>query len=298
MTDLTSEKASPSSLEIIARAIVAVRARRYRWASALRWGSDGVITAADAIGHRDPLPVYGDFGERRAEVAGLDPTTDIALLRLLEPSPSPVNWTAAQPDFGEQIKIVGREPRGPTVNAGSIRLAGSAWTSQRGGRIDRRIELDVAWYPAMEGAAVVNEQGALIGMAVPGPRGRVLCIPTATISRVAGVLEARGRIPQPYLGVRLQPLLLTEPTRMSLALPTDTRSIAVISSVEADSPAAIGGARLGDWVLGANGVVFPAADGLVRLLAERQVGDAIQLNVWRAGASERLDLRVGERPSA
>ena len=285
-------------LDTIARRVVVVRVRRYRWASALRWGSDGLITAADAIGHRDPLVVYGDLGEQRAEVVGLDPTTDVALLRLLESSPDPVHWTAAEPDLGEQIKIVGREPRGATVNAGSIRLAGEAWTSQRGGHIDRRVELDASWYPAMEGAAVVNEAGSLIGMAVPGPRERVLCIPTATLSRVAGVLEARGHIPQPYLGLRLQPLLLTEHARTDLALPSDTRSVAVISSVEADSPAALGGAQLGDWVLGANAALFAAADGLVRLLAERQVGDAIQLNVWRAGVTQRLDLKVGERPSA
>lgn len=296
MTNPASETL-PLSLETLAGRMVALRVGRYRWAAALPWGSDGLITAAEAIGHRDPLPVYTESGEQQAEIVGLDPTTDVALLRLLEPPREPVNWKTAEAHLGEQIRIIGREPRGPTMTEGRVRLAGDAWTSQRGGRIDRRIELDVSWYPAMEGAAVLNEEGALVGMAVPGPRGRVLCIPTATMSRVVGVLQARGHIPQPYLGVRLQPILLNEHTRVSLSLPDRTRSVAVIASVEAGSPAATGGAQLGDWVLGANGGAFTAADGLVRLVVERQVGDPLQLSVWRAGASHLLDLRVGERPT-
>lgn len=297
MTDPAPAKALPSSLETLAARMVALRVGRFRWAAAVPWGSDGLITAAEAIGDRDPLPVYTELGEQQAEIVGLDPTTDVALLRLLKPPGEPVSWTTAEAHLGERIRIVGREPRGPTMTEGGVRLTGGAWTSQRGGRIDRRIELDVTWYPAMEGAAVLSEAGGLIGMAVPGPRGRVLCIPTATMSRVVGVLKTRGHIPQPYLGVQLQPIRLNEHTRVGLSLPDLARSVAVISSVEAGSPAASGGAQLGDWVLGANGAAFTAADGLVRLLAERQVGDPLQLSVWRAGAPHLLDLKIGERPT-
>jgi len=293
----TSIPVSSPSVESIAMHLASVQTHRHRWTSALRWGADGLITAAEAIGHRDALQVMTHAGSERAELVGLDPSTDVALLRMQKtPQPTdPPIWAQGDAHLAERIVVVGREPRGPTATPGTIRLAGEAWTSRRGGRIDRRIELEVSWHPSMEGAAVLNDAGALIGMSVPGPRGRVLCIPIATIERVAAVLATHGHIPQPYLGVRLQAVALDEQARAELSLPTDVRFLPLISSVEPQSPAALGGVRLGDWVLGANGHTFGRADDFVRSVAACKIGDALELALWRDGAVRTLTVTIGQR---
>lgn len=288
------------TIESIAPRIAAVEVHRHRWVSALRWGEDGLVTAADAIGHRDPIRALTHTGEAHAELVGLDPSTDVALLRLTKSPGSlePADWRGADSHLTERIAIVGREPGGLGAAPGHIRLAGQAWTSQRGGRIDRRIELHAAWYPSLEGAAVVNAEGALIGMSVPGVRGRILCIPISTIERVTASLRLRGHVPQPYLGVRLQAVALDEQARSELAVPASVRSLALISSIQPQSPAALGGARLGDWIMGVDGATFEGPDGLARHLATRQIGEAVNLSVWRDGSVRSIQVTVGERPVA
>ncbi|WP_204280305.1 hypothetical protein, partial [Raoultella ornithinolytica] len=67
-----------------------------------------------------------------------------------------------------------------------------SWQSMRGGEIDARIELDTRLRGTAEGGLVVNAAGQAFGMAVFGPRRRVLVIPSATIERVATKLESHG----------------------------------------------------------------------------------------------------------
>ena len=61
-----------------------------------------------------------------------------------------------------------------------------------------------------EGGLALDATGRAFGMAVFGPRRRVLVIPSATIDRVAAKLETHGRIPRGYLGLALQPVRLED----------------------------------------------------------------------------------------
>ena len=58
--------------------------------------------------------------------------------------------------------------------------------------------------PAAEGGALIDAQGRLVGMAVLGPRRRLLAIPTSTIDRVVDQLLAKGHVFRGYLGAGLQ----------------------------------------------------------------------------------------------
>lgn len=266
--------------------------------SGILWRERWLVTAAERLGERERVTVETGGGAGTAEIVALDPRTDVAVLRFDADAAVPPAWDPAEPTLGQWIALVGRERGHPAAAFGAVRIAGPAWESRRGGRIDRRIELDVRLHAASEGGAVIDAAGGLLGMAVHGPRGRVLVIPTATIARVVDTVAAHGRLPEPYLGIRLQALALDDEGRRRLSLPERARAVAVIAGVESRSPAAAAGAVPGDWVLGADGTRFPGPDGLVQYIAGRQVGDTVRLDVQRGGAETRLEVRLAERPAA
>jgi hypothetical protein len=86
----------------------------------------------------------------------------------------------------------------PLVRLGIVRSLGPAWHSRGGGRIDRRITLDLHLSSGEEGGPVVDAAGALLGMSTAGPRGRVLVIPASTspalIRLVQPAREGDGRL--------------------------------------------------------------------------------------------------------
>ncbi|MGH8210675.1 MAG: S1C family serine protease [Steroidobacteraceae bacterium] len=258
------------------------------------WRDDLMVTAAEAIGGAERVDVRFERYEESAEVVAVDLGTDVAVLRV--PAVTGLTLAGAPPAalrVGEAVALVGREVRGPIANWGSVRLAGPAWTSRRGGAIAQRLEIDVRFNAALEGAAVVDMEGTVAAMAVPGPFRRVLGIPAETIEKVVTSVEKHGRLPQPYIGVRLQPLWLDESTRAQLG--RTGRRIAAVSGVDAGSPAADAHIELGDLLLTVDGVPAENA-GLAHRIASLTPGQAIELAVLRGGKPLVLNVRVGERP--
>ena len=127
---------------------------------------------------------------------------------------------------------MGAEDGAPTAALGVVSRAAGAWESMRGGEIDAGIELDPRLRQSAEGGLAFDVAGQAIGMAVFGPRRRVLVIPSGTIERVVAMLESHGRIARGYLGLGLQPV----------ALQGGEGSGAIVMSVDPQGPGAAGGA--------------------------------------------------------
>jgi len=177
-------------------------------------------------------------GERRAaEIAGRDPTTDVALLRIAGAAPA-IAFGTSETQPGALALAVGSRDGAPLAALGAVAFAGPAWRSMRGGAIESRIELGVSLRREAEGGIVLDASGRALGMAVFGPRRRVLVIPAATIDRVASKLDSHGRIPRGYLGLGLQPVRV------------DGDGVgAMVMSVDTDGPAAKAGLRQGDVIV-------------------------------------------------
>jgi S1-C subfamily serine protease len=275
---------------------VAVILGRRRVLSGIHWGGDLVITAAEAIGGAEHVDVRLDGDELGAQVIATDLTTDVAILRaasgLGAHSPRPSSAPALR--VGETIAVVGRSLRGPTAIWGSVQLAGPAWNSRRGGRIDQRLELDVAFDPSFEGAAVIDMEGNIAAMAVPGPYDRVLGIPAATIETVVAKVDQFGHLPKPYIGIRLQPLWLDDATRTKLG--RKSRGIAAVGGVDAGSPAAEAHIELGDLLLALNGEPAESVNGLAQRIASTNPGQTVALEVLRGGKPLTIHVQIAERP--
>jgi S1-C subfamily serine protease len=199
----------------------------------------------------------------------------------------PISPHQTRPLPGELAVVVGAENGAPTAALAMVARAGEAWRSMRGGEIDARIELDVNLRRSAEGGLVLNAAGEALGMAVFGPRRRVLVIPSATIERVAAALARSGRIARGYLGLGLQ----------RVALPEGGSGVMVMS-VDRAGPGAAAGFHQGDVLITWNGEPIRHVAAIIRALGPDSVGRSITLGVRRAGEDRTVTIIVAERPDA
>ena len=275
---------------LVARAatgVVSVQSER-SLASGFVWRPGLVVTADEALADEGEFFVLGKGGERiAAQFVGRDPTTDIALLRVAGMPAEPASLHRASPSVGELAVVVGAENGGTTAALAMVTRVGEAWRSMRGGEIAARIELDARMRRSAEGGLAVNAAGAGLGMAVFGPRRRVLVIPSATIERVAGALERSGRIARGYLGLGLQ----------RVGLPGGGTGVMVMS-VDAAGPGAAAGLHQGDVLVSWNGGPIRHVPAVMRALGPDSVGRTITLGLRRGGEERAVTLVVAERPEA
>jgi len=171
-----------------------------------------------------------------------------------------------------------------------------AWHSLRGGTIDNLIRVDLVLSPATEGGALIDAQGRVVGMAVLGPRRRVLAIPTSTIDRVVDQLLAKGHVFRRYLGASLQPMRRGSPSHD--ARPAGSGRGVLVVSIDPDGPAGRAGLLVGDIVMTWNAKPIDRVRDVMHLLRTDGVGATVDLQLIRGGAPMALKVVLGERPVA
>ena len=283
--------------EAAAHAVVGIRLHGRLVTSGLVWKPGVVVTASDALEADDDLSVIAGAGKAfSAQIAGRDPTTDVAVLRLSENLPEPARVTMSEAArVGQMVLALGRGNDGVIANLGMVSVAGGPWQSMRGGNIDSLIRLDMRLSHRSEGGLVVDSEGRLLGMAVFGPRQTPLVIPMPTIERVGAQLLADGRIRRGYLGVGLHGIRLDEALAASLSLP-DTRAIMVVS-VDHNGPARTAGVLVGDVIVGFDGEAVSGVRSLFARLTPESVGRSAELKVLRAGQIVTARVAIGASPT-
>jgi S1-C subfamily serine protease len=272
--------------------VVAVHSHRSR-SSGFIWRPGFVVTADEALAEEGDIAVTLPGGETRpAKLVGRDPSTDIALLRIDRTDLTPAPLGAGGVVTGALAVVVGAEEGGPTAALGVVSRSAGPWRSLRGGEIDARLELDMTLLRAAEGGLAIDAAGQAFGMAVFGPRRRVLVIPSATIERVASRLESHGRIGRGYLGLSLQPVAVVVEGGGGAGIG------AMVMSVDADGPGAAAGVRQGDVIVAWNGEPIRRLQSLLRALGPDSVGRTVTLGLRRAGEPVDVTLTIGERPGA
>lgn len=252
------------------------------------WRPGLVVTADDALAEEGDVRVVPLAGDSiNAHVAGRDPTTDIALLRIDSTNLPPVTFAQAVPTAGSLAMVVGVEEGATTAALGVASMAGGPWRSLRGGEIDARIELDTRLRRRSEGAVAIDAAGQVFGMAVFAPRRRVLVIPSATIERVAARLQTHGRIPRGYFGLGLHPV----------AVENGGGTGAMVVSVDSKGPGAAAGIHQGDVLISWDGKPITRVQPLLRALGPDSVGQKVTFEVRRGGQTHQVVLTVGERPA-
>ncbi len=258
------------------------------------WRSDVVVASEQVFPKTDRADiVLGDGRRVGARVAGRDRGTNLVALRLEQAVESALP-AAAEPRLGEFALALAAGAGGePRVRIGAVRTVGPAWQSLLGGRIDRRISLDLVISRAEEGGPVVTASGGLLGMSTAGPRGRALVIPAATVERVLDPLLAAGRIDRGWLGVALHPVALPDAVRAEAA---QDRGLMVMQ-IAPDGPAEKAGVLAGDILIAVDGAPASRPNAIARQLGPESIGKEIELRLIRAGALRIVAAIVTARPT-
>ena len=277
-----------------ARPLVAgIRVRGHSLRSGTLWRKDVVVASEQALPRMEEAEiVLGDGKTFPARLAGRDPGTNVAVLRL-DGSAQPAWSQAAEPQPGAVVLALASDGAGGSaVRLGVVHMVGPAWHSRAGGRIDRRIGLDLWMGRGEEGGPVIDAAGGLLGISTLGPRRRVLVIPTATVERVLEPLLSRGRIARGWLGLAVQPVQVPEELRDEAG----QAQALMILGVSKDGPAAQAGVLMGDILVALDGAPVAGMSQLAGLLGPDAVGKQIELRLIRAGRVQSMNATVGERP--
>ncbi|MDB5045671.1 MAG: peptidase and chymotrypsin/Hap [Deinococcus sp.] len=169
--------------------------------------ADGQVLTAAHVLHGDEVKVRtADGRELTATVAGRDPSTDLALLRvegLTMPAVTASNGTRV----GELLLAVGRPMHGLQVTLGLMERAAPPERGPLRGWLDA----GAAPFRGVTGGALVDARGGLVGILNAGvSRGTLLAVPAARALRVAELLNTAGRVPRGYLGLATQPVHFPE----------------------------------------------------------------------------------------
>jgi serine protease Do len=277
--------------------VVAVHARRWMPTSGIEWKKGVVVTVHHGVQRDEDIKVLLDGGRAvSAKLAGRDPSTDLAVLRVEEvTSGAPQLGDSTSLRLGHLVLALGRTRRGDLVaSSGIIGGISGEWRNRRGGQLDQHIRLDLALYPGFSGGPLLNARGEVVGVNTRGlGHGRAVTVPVATVNRVVEELLEKGRIARPYLGIAMQPVEV--PENMRAKLPAETRVGLLVMHIENGGPAEKAGVLLGDVLFEVGGKTVGHLDAIQDSLATAKIGDVLEIRLIRAGEIKAVSVALGER---
>lgn len=258
--------------------------------------------------------------ETTAEVVGVDENSDLAILRVNQlpegSHPLPLG-DSDQAVVGEWVIAIGNPfGRGSSMSTGIVSAVGR--TIPAGATpfsIPQAIQTDAAINPGNSGGPLINLNGEVIGVnamiqtgsSVPVGSGVGFAIPSNTVRRVAPVLMEQGVFHWPWLGIQGESVNLLVMQANNL----ETQQGAYIHEVVSGSPAERAGLQGSTNTVSINGVSIPVggdvvteADGqpvidlndLLVLIASKNPGETMQLNILRNGQPQMVTAELEPRP--
>jgi S1-C subfamily serine protease len=288
------------------------------------YDADGhIVTNYHVVENAEELSVTLADGEvYPAEIVGVDPSNDLAVVRIdVESLPQPVALGDSDGlRVGEFVVAIGN-PFGleRTLTVGVISSLGRVIQSPDGRFIGEAIQTDAAINPGNSGGPLLDLEGRVIGVnsQIISPSrasaGIGFAVPVNTVKRVVPQLIAQGRYAHPWLGV--EPLSLT-PERaqafreagMDVPVDKGLLMIEVVPGGPADQAGIRGGDRivqLGNVRLPLGGDIITAINGeavddlqelTVYLETQTQVGDTVEVTIFRGSVEQSIAVTLAERP--
>src|SRR5882672_3415368 len=274
-----------------------------------------ILTNYHVIANAEKLTVsFGGGKNYPAKVVGRDPDTDLAVIRLLE---TPKKSLTIVPMGASKKLIVGQKVLAIGIPFGlDRRLTRGVITglqrpirAQNGRPIEGAIQTDASINPGNSGGPLLDSHGRMIGInsQIESPTGASagvgFAIPINIAKRIVPQLISNGEVRRPKLGVTTRAV---ESLSNQVRLPVS--SGALIINVVPDSGAARAGLRgivqtedgdveIGDIIVGLDGQKVSNNDDLYRALDKHQVGDTVNVEIYRDGRQMTVPVKLTETPA-
>jgi serine protease Do len=259
---------------------------------------DGYILTNNHVveGAKEVTVTLADKQEYNAKVVGLDPKTDLAVLKIdaEKPLPSATLGDSDKLKVGEWVVAIGN-PFGlsHTVTSGIVsakeRVIGA-------GPYDDFIQTDASINPGNSGGPLFNMTGEVVGIntaIIPQGQGIGFAIPVNTAKPLIPQLVSKGKVTRGYLGVNIQSITPELAKGLNLA---ETKG-ALVGDVVSGTPAEKAGIKRGDVIVEFNGKSIEDSHDLPAMVAVTPVGKKVPMTVVRDGKKRELEVKVGELES-
>lgn len=293
LTELSTQLAD--AVAAAAPSVVQVHGRR-RPASGLVYAANVVVTTVHALGREDGLHVRRDDGSTfDAELAGWDPTTNLAVLNVAGLGAPAIAQASVAPRVGNLALAIARSwSNSVTASAGIVSVIGGPLPTGRRRAIDQVIRTTAPMHGGFAGGAFVDTTGALLGVATAAAiRGLGVVIPAPIAWKTAAAVLEHGRPHRGYLGVTGQAVALAESQREA----GRSDGALLVVSVMSGGPAALAGVLVGDLVLTIDGAPISSPEDLMDILVGTPAGHTAVLQVLRGGSLIEQRVTIGTRPA-
>jgi serine protease Do len=262
--------------------------------------ADGyILTNAHVVDDANEVTVkLTDNREFKAKVIGVDRRTDVALVKIdARNLPTVRIGDASKARVGQWVAAIG-SPFGleNTVTAGIISAKSRSLPDET---YVPFIQTDVAINPGNSGGPLFNMAGEVIGInsqiysRTGGYMGLSFAVPIDVAMKVKTDLQKYGKVSRGRLGVTIQGV--SQELADSFGL--KKAQGALVSAVEARSPADKAGIKTGDIILAVDGRDIENSIDLPRVIGETRPGTAVTLKIWRQGETKELRASLGEAPA-
>jgi len=279
-----------------------------------------VVTSDEDGGTERAKSVYVEFSDGNrvpAEIVGVDPNADVALLKV-DPkglSLTPLGLGHSRTiTVGEPVAAIG-SPFGErqSLSIGVISAVDRNIESLTRFQIGDAIQTDAAINPGNSGGPLLNARGRVLGINAQiksqsgGGEGVGFAIPVDAVRRSLQELRDNGEVEYGYLGVSTLVLWPQLADRLELHV----RTGALIQEIESGSPAEKAGLREGDdqiafqaqtvrtggdVIVGVNGRPLTRHEDLADVISAMSAGDKVSLELIRDGERRTVRLELGRRP--
>jgi serine protease Do len=262
--------------------------------------ADGyILTNAHVVDDANEVTVkLTDNREFKAKVIGVDRRTDVALVKIdAKNLPTVRIGDASKARVGQWVAAIG-SPFGleNTVTAGIISAKSRSLPDET---YVPFIQTDVAINPGNSGGPLFNMAGEVIGInsqiysRTGGYMGLSFAVPIDVAMKVKTDLQKYGKVSRGRLGVTIQGV--SQELADSFGL--KKAQGALVSAVEAKSPADKAGVKTGDIILAVDGRTIENSIDLPRVIGESRPGTPVNLKIWRQGETRELTASLGEAPA-
>ncbi len=262
--------------------------------------SDGyILTNSHVVAAADDITVkLNDKREFTAEVIGVDPRTDVAVIKIdADNLPAVSIGDPEKLRVGDWVLAIG-SPFGfeSTVTSGIVSAKGRSLPQEN---YVPFIQTDVAINPGNSGGPLFNLDGEVVGInsqiysRTGGFMGLSFAIPINVAIDIADQLKMDGRVKRGRIGVVIQEVTAELAESFGLDAPRG----ALVNRVEKGGPAQKAGIEVSDVILKFASEDVESSNDLPRIVGQTKPGSIVEAEVWRDGKLKTLTIKVGEIPA-